>query len=376
MEQGFKLVPDTCNWIDDAAQVDAGVYPVEEANGVSKYRIQYRSRHHRVDSTPTNTPPLCPEPAIAPPETERFNADPPQRAPVVGVRPTRRTVMNSLVALPIAVAIPVASPAASMLQAPDTDRRALEAYASWLLMERRILCGELWPHMGAEAERYDWFDNAGAGWHFHGRGDLAWDEGPQPSSRAARVLDLVGVDWRQPKRDMGLNHEDTGHRPELPPGWPAIHPDARLFEIKEEVFRHKEAISALEPEVDRLSDIWTKENKRMHDEFEATRIAPTFEEREAILAAMPEFKEYMRLRELQELHREPADNLVKQMWEINAQTPEGKRAKVLVLLGYVMEGDEWRRTFDEPFDVTRARDLMIEFVGGEPAAQLRDQFAA
>jgi hypothetical protein len=28
MEQGFKLVPDTCNWIDDAAQIGAGVYPV------------------------------------------------------------------------------------------------------------------------------------------------------------------------------------------------------------------------------------------------------------------------------------------------------------------------------------------------------------
>jgi hypothetical protein len=41
-----------------------------------------------------------------------------------------------------------------------------------------------------------------------------------------------------------------------------------------------------------------------------------------------------------------------------------------------LEDDEWRRAFDEPFDVTRARDLLIEFVGGEPAAQLRDQFAA
>src|ERR1700682_3639449 len=50
MEQGFKLVPDTCNWIDDAAQIDAGVYPVEEAHGVSKYRIEYRSRHHRTQA--------------------------------------------------------------------------------------------------------------------------------------------------------------------------------------------------------------------------------------------------------------------------------------------------------------------------------------
>jgi hypothetical protein len=41
-----------------------------------------------------------------------------------------------------------------------------------------------------------------------------------------------------------------------------------------------------------------------------------------------------------------------------------------------MEDDEWRRVFDKTFDLTRARDLMIAFVGGEPAAQLRDQFAA
>jgi hypothetical protein len=114
----------------------------------------------------------------------------------------------------------------------------------------------------------------------------------------------------------------------------------------------------------------------MGDEYEATRIGPTFEERRAVVDAMPKFKEYMRLRELQEIQREAADNLVEQMWQIKAQTPEGRRAKVLVLLGYVMDDDEWRRSFDQPFDMTRARDLMIEFVGGEPAAELRDQFPA
>jgi hypothetical protein len=84
----------------------------------------------------------------------------------------------------------------------------------------------------------------------------------------------------------------------------------------------------------------------------------------------------MRLRELQRIEWSAAEDLVEQMWAIEAQTPEGRRAKVLVLLGYVMEDDEWRRAFDEAFDVTRARDLLIEFVGGEPAEQLRDQFAA
>jgi hypothetical protein len=156
----------------------------------------------------------------------------------------------------------------------------------------------------------------------------------------------------------------------------AVQPDGILLELEEKIFEHKEAFSELEPETDRLSNIWHKENHRLADEFETSRTWPSFEERRAIVDAMPEFKEYMRLRELQEREREAADDLVKQMWEIKAQTPEGRRAKLLVLLEYVMEDDEWRRTFDEPFDITRARDLMIEFVGGEPAEQLRDQFSA
>jgi hypothetical protein len=160
-----------------------------------------------------------------------------------------------------------------------------------------------------------------------------------------------------------------------PAGWPALHPDARLFELEEKIFEHKEAIGALQPETDRLDDIWTKENHRLHDEYEATRTGPNFEQRKSIVDAMPEFKECMRLRGLQNTHDEAANDLVQQMWEIKAQTPEGRRAKVLVLLGYVMEEDEWRRVFDGAFDVTRARDLLIEFVGGEPAEQLRDQFA-
>jgi hypothetical protein len=112
-------------------------------------------------------------------------------------------MMNFMVGAAIAGAA-ISSKSSATVAAPvTTDRRALEAYASWLFMERRILCGELWPHMGAEAERYDRHDNARAKWHFDGRGDLAWDEGPQPSTRAAAVLDLVGVNWRQPKMDFG-----------------------------------------------------------------------------------------------------------------------------------------------------------------------------
>jgi hypothetical protein len=155
----------------------------------------------------------------------------PTYSPRAGASMTRRLVMNSIVALPIAAAVPVASPAMSSAQPPDTDRRALEAYASWLFMERRILCGELWPHIGAKAERYDLYDNAGAGWHFRGDGD--WRDLPQPSSRAAAVLDLVEVDWRQPKEDLGLNHDDNGARPPLPARWPEV--DGELTDAYEQI---------------------------------------------------------------------------------------------------------------------------------------------
>jgi hypothetical protein len=60
------------------------------------------------------------------------------------------------------------------------------------------------------------------------------------------------------------------------------------------------------------------------------------------------------------------------MWAIPARTPEGRRAKVLVLLGTIMPRD-WRE-IEADWGVKEGRDLLIEFVGGEPAQQLRDQF--
>jgi hypothetical protein len=69
------------------------------------------------------------------------------------------------------------------------------------------------------------------------------------------------------------------------------------------------------------------------------------------------------------------DALIKQMFATPAHTAEGRRAKVIVLLGCVL-GDDWRRVDEETdYPEQMARTMLIEFVGGEPAAQLRDQFA-
>jgi hypothetical protein len=240
-------------------------------------------------------------------------------------------------------------------------------------MERRILCGELWPHMGAEAGKYNYFDNAGAKWHF--RGEVPCDERPQPSTRATTVLDLVGVDWCQPKDDMGLYHEDSGERPALPAGRPSAD-DSILLKFEEQIFEQHEAVIAYSDEILRLFDIWCGESKRLYEEALIGRCMLSDKEWWDLVGEMPECKEHTRLAGLQDLHYAEMDKLVKQMWAIPARTPEGRRAKVLVLLECIMPDDWCVSRSDEDYGIRETRDLLIEFVGGEPAAQLRDRFSA
>jgi hypothetical protein len=68
--------------------------------------------------------------------------------------------------------------------------------------------------------------------------------------------------------------------------------------------------------------------------------------------------------------------MMERMFSIPAQTEEGRRAKVAVLLSCLM-GEDWLSVDDDTDDypLRIARKLLIEFVGGEPGEMLRDQFA-
>jgi hypothetical protein len=66
----------------------------------------------------------------------------------------RRTIMNMMFGAAIAGAAFSSNPTTASAVAIDSDLRALEAYASWLHMERRLLCLELYPHMGKHAEKF------------------------------------------------------------------------------------------------------------------------------------------------------------------------------------------------------------------------------
>lgn len=171
--------------------------------------------------------------------------------------------MNKIVSLPIAAGIVPMLPsraASSSVEAPP--HAALEAYAAWLHMERRILCHELWPHMGSAAEHFVWADNAGYNWHFTGRGNLKWNEGQQPSARAAAVLDLVGVNWREEKEDLGLDHSDNSERPALPAQWPYV--DGDLMQASCNVSICQLAIRGAQAAPETLEAIWDSREESLN----------------------------------------------------------------------------------------------------------------
>jgi hypothetical protein len=151
--------------------------------------------------------------------------------------------------------------------------------------------------------------------------------------------------------------------------------EARLLKLEDQILEQYEGAIAFDDEIIRLSEIWNAENHRLADEFNAGRSTLTPAERWALVRAMPESNEHNRLVELQNPFYERMDALVKQMFAIPALTAEGRRAKAEVLLGCIM-GDDWRHIDKETdYPELMARKLLIEFIGGEPAAQLRDQFA-
>jgi hypothetical protein len=151
--------------------------------------------------------------------------------------------------------------------------------------------------------------------------------------------------------------------------------DSSLLKLEEQIFEKLEAATAYDDEIYRLHEIWTAEYKRLYFESLTGRSALTSKEQSQLVREMPESKEHSRLVELQEPYYVEMDKLINTMWATPARTPEGRRAKLLVLFGCILD-DHWRvHDGDVSYEIQRARDLMIEFVGGEPAEQLRNQFS-
>jgi len=66
--------------------------------------------------------------------------------------------------------------------------------------------------------------------------------------------------------------------------------------------------------------------------------------------------------------------LMQQMWPIKAQTADGRAAKVSILLSCVMPHEWLDADGEAEWEIRTARQLLFEFVGGEPGDELREQF--
>jgi len=155
--------------------------------------------------------------------------------------------------------------------------------------------------------------------------------------------------------------------------------DRRLLELEERIFEQYNGACAFNDEILRLSKIWTDKRRQLYDEALSREVQAgvhlTANERWVFFTDMPEYREHSRMCELQAPFYERMEALIKQMYATPAHTAEGRRAKFLVLLGVIL-GEDWQERDEETdYQQLMTRRLLIEFVGGEPGEQLRDQFA-
>ena len=154
--------------------------------------------------------------------------------------------------------------------------------------------------------------------------------------------------------------------------------DSELLKLEEQIFEQHEKATAYDDEIIRLSAIWTAKSDRLYREAlgaeKRSGIFLNAQERWRIVTDIPECVEHSRLCELQEPFMIKKDALIKQMFATPAHTADGRHAKVTVLL--LVMGDDWRRgDRATEYRELMARNLLIEFIGGEPGEAMRDQFA-
>jgi hypothetical protein len=162
------------------------------------------------------------------------------------------------------------------------------------------------------------------------------------------------------------------------PSLASPHDDSALLALEEQYFEQKELADSYTDEIIRLSAIWQAESERLYQEAlrEEVRAGKylTPQERWDLVTKIPECVEHDRLCKLQGVHLAKMEALVKRIWATSALTPEGRRAKVLVALSLLPS--DWQQVDDNTdYGIRETRQLLVEFVGGEPGEQMRDQFA-
>ena len=113
-------------------------------------------------------------------------------------QPTRRSLLRGAFQLSIlGASVPLVTRRVFAGEPTLITRDLLSSYNAWLHYEHRLLAMEMYPELGADADRWIPGNNMGAQWHFRSTWPQTWEDLPQPSTRAALVLSAVGCDWRR-----------------------------------------------------------------------------------------------------------------------------------------------------------------------------------
>jgi hypothetical protein len=283
--------------------------------------------------------------------------------------------MNSIVALPIAAAVPTAAPA--MLSHPSDDRLvaaaeglfATKAAIDQLYREYPDCCGD----DGEVDERADCRALlALQDQHVETLVTVAATSNAGLQAKASVVAAKFMADgFRPDHKRLAVSLADDlvgGARAAIPamPAPAAPKEDAELIELDEQIFEEWNAGRAFADDLKQSDLAFGEVLARLQAEGLSSE---EFMER---LGATPESQRYDYFDSLQDSHLRRMEHLLEKMWAIPATTPEGREVKVQVLLSCVLD---WRE-HDEvaQWEVKMARDLLFELVGGEPA-QRRNQFA-
>jgi hypothetical protein len=136
----------------------------------------------------------------------------------------------------------------------------------------------------------------------------------------------------------------------------ALGDDSQLLALESKIYEAHDAATAYDEDIWRCVHAWRDELERLEAEVEAGRSNLTAHERWELVKQMPEAAEQKRLAGLQDPHYARMDKLIKEMWTIPALTPEGRRAKVEVLLTCIMPNGWQDSDKDADYEVEQASE--------------------
>ncbi|WP_063686009.1 hypothetical protein [Bradyrhizobium stylosanthis] len=148
--------------------------------------------------------------------------------------------------------------------------------------------------------------------------------------------------------------------------------DTRLLDIEARIWGLYELAHQHDDEMTRLHCHCVDQLKALSE----SRPDMDSKQRWDFITQTAESKEHERLVKLTDPYHDQIEALVKEMWPIKARTADGRRAKFEVLVACCMSLD-WQDTDkDADWDTMMARHLLLEFMGGKEADELRKRFIA